>query len=158
MELAKGYYDSPRLTGEVLDCSMPMTFDTYSNCAFGCLYCFSQYQRGIGRSKEAYLAHEVKAVNVEKVKRMFTDPDKYGGYFAPYIKQRRVMQWGGLSDEFDGYERKYGKTLELLRFFKEIDYPLCFSTKATWWTKDHRYMELVQGQRNWNFKIGRAHV
>ena len=27
---------------------MPMTFDTYSNCSFGCIYCFSQYQRGIG--------------------------------------------------------------------------------------------------------------
>ena len=63
------------------------------------------------------------------------------------------MQWGGLSDEFDGFERKYGKTLELLRFFKSIDYPLCFSTKATWWTEDERYMELVRGQRNWNFKF-----
>lgn len=153
MELSTGYYGSPRLTGEVLDCSMPMTFDTYSNCSFNCLYRFSQYQRGIGSTKAAYLAHEVKAVNVDRVKRMFTDPDKYAGYFAPYIKQRKVMQWGGLSDEFDGYERKFGKTLELLRFFKEIDYPLCFSTKATWWTKDPRYMELVRGQRNWNFKF-----
>ena len=132
---------------------MPMTFDTYSNCSFGCLYCFSQFQRALGKAKEAYLSKSVRAVDVEKIKRMFRDPDRYAGQFAPYIKQRRVMQWGGLSDEFDGYERKYGKTLELLRFFKEIDYPLCFSTKATWWTKDSRYMELVRGQRNWNFKF-----
>ena len=132
---------------------MPMTFDTYSNCAFGCLYCFSQFQRAVGDGKEAYLSKEVRPVNVEHVKKMFLDPDRYGGQFATYIKQRRVMQWGGLSDEFDGYERKYGKTLELLRFFKEIDYPLCFSTKATWWTQDERYMSLVRGQRNWNFKF-----
>lgn len=84
---------------------------------------------------------------------MFSDPDKYGGQFAEYIKQRRVMQWGGLSDEFDGYEHKYGVTLQLLKFFKDINYPLCFSTKATWWTKDERYMELVRGQKNWNFKF-----
>ena len=84
---------------------------------------------------------------------MFTDPDNHAGQFAEYIKQRRVMQWGGLSDQFDGFERKYGQTLELLRFFKEIDYPLCFSTKSTWWTKDERYMELVRGQKNWNFKF-----
>ena len=64
---------------------------------------------------------------------MFRDPDTYGKQFKEYIKQRRVMQWGGLSDEFDGFERKYGVTLDLLRFFKEIDYPLCFSTKGTWW-------------------------
>lgn len=147
------YYQSPRWTAEIADCSMPMTFDTYSNCAFGCMYCFSQYQRGIGGAKEHYLAKEVHPVNAEKIKKMFSEPDKYAGQFAEYIKQRRVMQWGGLSDQFDGFERKYGVTLDLLRFFKEIDYPLCFSTKATWWTKDERYMELVRGQKNWNFKF-----
>lgn len=147
------YYQSPRWSAEIADCSMPMTFDTYSNCAFGCIYCFSQYQRGVGMGKNHYLAKEVNPVHVDKIKKMFTDPDNHAGQFATYIKQRRVMQWGGLSDQFDGFERKYGVTLELLRFFKEINYPLCFSTKATWWTKDERYMELVRGQKNWNFKF-----
>lgn len=132
---------------------MPMTFDTYSNYSFGCIYCFSQYQRGIGSAKEHYLAKEVNPVNVKKIKQMFLYPDEHAGQFAEYIKQRRVMQWGGLSDQFDGFERKYGVTLELLRFFKEIDYPLCFSTKATWFTQDERYMELIRGQKNWNFKF-----
>lgn len=147
------YYQSPRWSNEIADCSMPMTFDTYSNCSFGCMYCFSQFQRGIGGAKENYLHKDVKHVSVDKIKRMFTDPDKYGGQFKEYIKQRKVMQWGGLSDQFDGFERKYGITLELLRFFKEIDYPLCFSTKATWFTEDERYMELIRGQKNWNFKF-----
>lgn len=147
------YYQSPRWSNEIADCSMPMTFDTYSNCSFGCMYCFSQFQRAIGGPKESYLHKDVKHVSVDKIKRMFTDPDKYGGQFKEYIKQRKVMQWGGLSDQFDGFERKYGITLELLRFFKEIDYPLCFSTKATWFTEDERYMELIRGQKNWNFKF-----
>lgn len=147
------YYQSPRWSNEIADCSMPMTFDTYSNCSFGCMYCFFQSQRAIGGPKESYLHKDVKHVSVDKIKRMFTDPDKYGGQFKEYIKQRKVMQWGGLSDQFDGFERKYGITLELLRFFKEIDYPLCFSTKATWFTEDERYMELIRGQKNWNFKF-----
>lgn len=147
------YYSSPRWSNEIADCSMPMTFDTYSNCSFGCLYCFSQFQRGIGKSKESYLHKEVKNVNVEHVKRMFLEPDKYGGQFKEYIKQRKVMQWGGLSDEFDQFEKQRGKTLELLKFFKSIDYPLCFSTKATWFTDDDRYMSLIEGQKNWNFKF-----
>lgn len=147
------FYQSPRWTNEIADCSMPMTFDTYSNCSFGCMYCFAMNQRAIGGGKEAYLHKEVNPVNVERVKKMFTDPDQYAGQFAEYIKQRRVMQWGGLSDEFDGFERKYGKTLELLKFFKDIDYPLCFSTKASWFTKDPRYMDLIRGQHNWNFKF-----
>ena len=144
-------YGSPRWTAEVADCSMPMTFDTYSNCSFNCLYCFSQFQRANGRCGESYLAKQVKSVTVEKIKRMFLEPDS--SQFGAYIKARKVMQWGGLSDEFDGYERRFGKTLELLRFFKEINYPLCFSTKGTWWTKDERYMELFRGQKNWNVKF-----
>lgn len=147
------YYQSPRWSNEIADCSMPMTFDTYSNCSFGCLYCFSQFQRAVGNGKDNYFGKVANPVNVERIKKMFLDPDNHAGQFAEYIKQRRVMQWGGLSDQFDGFERKYGKTLELLRFFKDIDYPLCFSTKAVWWTKDPRYMDLVRGQRNWNFKF-----
>lgn len=148
------YYMSPRWSNEIADCSMPMTFDTYSNCAFGCLYCFSQFQKALGGVRgKAYMHKVVDPVNVEKVKRMFIEPDKYGGQFATYIKERKVMQWGGLSDEFDNFEKKYGKTLELLKFFKEIDYPLCFSTKATWFTEDDRYMSLIEGQKNWNFKF-----
>lgn len=150
MEIEVGY-TSPRWSGEIADCSMPMTFDTYSNCSFGCKYCFSQFQRALGRAKEDYLAKKVRCVNVEKIKRMFLEPET--SQFGPYIQQKKVMQWGGLSDEFDGFERKYGKTLELLRFFKEINYPLCFSTKSTWWTKDERYMELFRGQKNWNVKF-----
>lgn len=147
------YYQSPRWSNEIADCSMPMTFDTYSNCSFGCMYCFSQFQRGIGKTKEEYLHKEVKNVSVDKIKKMFTDPDNHAGQFKEYIKQRKVMQWGGLSDQFDGFERKRGVTLELLKFFKEIDYPLCFSTKATWFTEDDRYMDLIRGQKNWNFKF-----
>jgi DNA repair photolyase len=130
---------------------MPMTFDTYSNCSFNCRYCFSQFQRENGKCGEAYRAKQVKSVNVAKVKNMFLNPDD--SQFGKYIKERKVMQWGGLSDQFDGYERVNGKTLELLRFFKEINYPLCFSTKSAWWTKDSRYMELFKGQKNWNVKF-----
>lgn len=143
-------YGSPRWTGEISDCSLPMTFDTYSNCSFGCVYCFSQYQRAIGGSAESYLSKDVKSVDVEKVKRIF---DGEPSQFGPYIRAHRAIQWGGLSDQFDGYERKYGKTLELLRYFKGKDQAISFSTKSVWWTKDERYLELFRGQKNWNVKF-----
>lgn len=151
--MPRKYYQSPRWSNEIADCSMPMTFDTYSNCSFGCLYCFSQFQRAVGDTKEAYLRKDVRSVSVNHVKKMFSNPDQYGGQFKEYIKDRKVMQWGGLSDQFDSFERKHGVTLELLKFFKEINYPLCFSTKSTWFTEDERYMELIRGQKNWNFKF-----
>ena len=71
------YYQSPRWSGEIADCSMPMTFDTYSNCSFGCLYCFSQFQRAIGNGKDEYLAKQVRSVNINKIKKMLKNDIYY---------------------------------------------------------------------------------
>ena len=151
-EKVKYGYGSPRWTGEIADCTLPLTFDTYSNCSFGCVYCFSQYQRGIGEAKDAYLAKEVKAVNPEKVKKIFSGEDK-SSQFYPYIKTRRPIQWGGLSDQFDMFEKKYGVTYEILKYLREINYPISFSTKSAWVFKDPKYQELFKGADNWNMKF-----
>ena len=145
-------YQSPRWSGEIADCSLPMTLDTYSNCSFGCVYCFSQYQRGIGGSKEDYFAKKVKTINVEKVKKIFSLEDTTS-QFHKYVKDKRPIQYGGLSDQFDGFEKKYGKTYELLTYLKEINYPICFSTKSAWVFKDPKYQELFRGADNWNVKF-----
>ena len=116
-------YGSPRWTNEIADCSLPVTFDTYSNCSFGCVYCFSQFQRGLGKSREKYLAKEVNSVDPEKIRRLFTGEKQ--SQFTPWLMARRPIQWGGLSDEFDEFERKYGVTLEILQFLKTLNYPIC---------------------------------
>lgn len=152
MSLEKGYYASPRWTGEIADCSLPVTFDTYSNCAFGCVYCFSQYQRAIGGAKDDYLNKKVKAVNVERIKKLFNG-ELPNSQFWTWIKDKRPIQYGGLSDQFDGYEKLYGKTYEILKFLREINYPICFSTKSAWVFKDPKYQELFKGADNWNVKF-----
>lgn len=150
-EISKTYL-SPRWTGEIADCSLPMTLDTYSNCSFGCVYCFSQYQRGIGGCKEDYLAKKVKCINVDKVKKIFSLEDTKS-QFHEYVKDKRPIQYGGLSDQFDGFERKYGQTYELLKYLKEINYPICFSTKSAWVFHDEKYRELFKDADNWNVKF-----
>lgn len=150
-EISHGY-GSPRWTGEIADCSLPVTFDTYSNCSFGCVYCFSQYQRGIGWAKEDYYAKKVKSVDPDKIKRLFGGEDK-NSQFYQYIKDRRPIQYGGLSDQFDGFEKKYGVTYEILKYLKEINYPICFSTKSAWVFHDPKYRELFKGADNWNVKF-----
>lgn len=149
----KQWYQSPRWTAEIADCSMPMTFDQYSNCGFSCVYCFASYQRGLGdeERRAKYQAHEAYCVNVERVKRIFNEPSC--SQFATYVEARKTMQWGGMSDPFCTLEKKHGVGLELLRFFAEIDYPLCFSTKGVWWLDDPRYTELFKGRKNWNVKV-----
>ena len=147
-------YESPRWTGEITDCSMPMTFDTYSVCSYNCLYCFAFFQKS--HNSKGYLDRRVKCVNVEHVKRLFSESllSIKKNQFSNLIRDRVTMQWGGMADGFDEYEKQYGISLELLKFFDQIDYPLSISTKATWFTKDSRYMNLIaKHSHNWHFKI-----
>ena len=151
MDKIKKNYHSPRWTNEIADCSLPVTFDTYSNCSYGCVYCFSQFQRGLGAGKEKYFHKEVRSVDPEKVRKILTLEKET--QFSSWIKAKRPIQWGGLSDQFDEFERKHGVTLEILKTFKALNYPLCFSTKAAWVFHDSRYTNLFDGQDNWNMKF-----
>lgn len=144
------YYDSPRWSGEIHDCSVPLTFDTYSRCSFDCQYCFAVNRKTLGtvggqRRSALFQAREggIQSVDVNRVMRMFLPP--YPGQFGPFLRERRVLQWGGLADPFDQFERKFGVGLQLLRFFREIEYPITFSTKGAWWTEDPRYRECFEG-------------
>lgn len=156
----KKNYSSPRWSMEITDCSMPMTMDTYSVCSYNCLYCFAFFQKS--HTVDGYLNKDVRSVNPEKVMEIFeaargaTDKklSEVTAQFIPYIRGGKIMQWGGMADQFDEYERKHGVTLSLLRYFDAIDYPLSFSTKAAWWTEDSRYMELfAKHAHNWHTKI-----
>ncbi len=161
IKLLKQDYQSPRWSHEIIDCSMPMSFDTYSKCSYDCLYCFAFFQKShctTGYGKPELL----RSVNPDRVIKLFESALKNDTaklnldqkQFIPYIQARRIMQWGGLADEFDEWERRFGITLELLKYFDSIDYPLSFSTKAAWWTKDERYMSLFKKHtHNWHVKI-----
>lgn len=161
----KQNYLSPRWSGEVCDCSMPVALDTYNTCSYNCLYCFAFFQKShtdisykydLNNSKN----REVRSVNPEKIRNLFTnclndDPQTPAEkQMYPYIKDRVTIQWNGLADGFDEWERQFGVTLELLKFFDEIDYPLSMGTKATWWTEDNRYMKLMKKHpHNWHMKV-----
>jgi len=152
-EILPEKYNSPRVTGEALDCSMPMTFDSASNCGFKCLYCFSQFQRACGQGKDDYLKRKAKMVSVPRFKKLFTELDNPKNQFRNIIKNRVTMQFGGLSDPFCPIEEQTGVTYEILSFLKEIKYPVCFSSKADLIIRDPKYLELFEGMQDyWSYK------
>jgi len=138
------YYQSPRISWEFLDCSMPMTFDQYSNCWYNCLYCFSTFQRGIWHCKENYYWNTIKHVNVEKIKKMFLE--KNHKTFGKIIENKIPMQWWWLSDPFCPLEEQFWIWYELLQFFNEIEYPIRFSSKTDLFTRPEgkKYLDLLK--------------
>jgi DNA repair photolyase len=139
-------YESPRWSYEFFDCAMPMTFDTYSVCAFRCVYCFSFFQKAVKLGRDDYLNSVVQVVDVNRVKKMWLGEIKTE--FSNAIKDRLVLQWGGLADSFDYYERELGVSLELLRFWRELEYPLSISTKGVWFVDDPRYREAFKDAKH----------
>lgn len=156
-------YCSPRWSGEITDCSMPMTFDQYDHCSYNCLYCFSWFQKSlkaynpqmVHEHGKIYQGNDIRTVNVNTIRKLFNGEITTGqkGQFYDYVTQQIAVQWGGLCDPFDNYEKQHGVGLEILRHLSKIHYPICFSTKGTWWTEDDRYMKLFNGEKNWNVKF-----
>ena len=96
----KKNYGSPRWSMEIPDCSMPMTLDTYSKCAYNCLYCFAYFQKS--HSLDGYIGGGIRSVDPEKIINLFEAAarndrkavNKTELQFFPYIQDRRIMQWG----------------------------------------------------------------
>ena len=99
----KATYRSPRLSYETADCSMPLTFDTYRTCSFKCLYCFSWMERAHNpaiKTREDQ-GEFVTKVDINRIKKLFSGElkDKQSkGIYDVFIKNRKVMQWGGLTE------------------------------------------------------------
>lgn len=156
-------YGSPRWSGEICDCAQPMTFDQYDHCGFNCLYCFSWFQKSLkafnplypSQMGNAYQSMKIRAVKTKLFDKLIKGECNTGSMsqFTPYIKNKIVMQWGGLADPFCPYEKQHAIGLECLKSMAEVDYPCTFSTKGIWWVNDARYVKLFESQEKWNVKM-----
>lgn len=155
--MIKTGYGSPRVSSEFLDCSLPLTFDNLSRCSFNCLYCFSTYQRSSNpSSKDAFKKGEVTSVSYDSVKNLFLGKSKSRKdklLYEYFIKKRVPCHWGGLSDGFCHFEKQYGTSLKLIKFFDRINHPVIFSTKGVV-CAEPEYLEVFKkNPSNWNFQF-----
>lgn len=124
----KGYH-SPRISSEYKDCSLPLTFDQYNTCSFGCKYCFSVQFRECNPTKKKN-GSNLGNVNASKLCDIFKGKYQSNEYYKNLISKRFVFHWGGLAEPFCHIEKKYGTGLEIIKFLKELKYPTLFSTKG----------------------------
>lgn len=131
----KDYYSGFRFNSQFPFCSFPFVLDTYSGCNHHCTYCFSYFNSLVNKSmqKSDFGSEEdCKVIDVKKFKRTFSNPiTKQGKVLSGAIKKKIPIHWGGITDPFSHFERKYKASLEIAKFLAEIKYPYIVSTKGS---------------------------
>ncbi len=159
-----GTYQSPRVSSEVMDCSLPMTFDHLSICGgHKCLYCFSFYSK----SNNAMLAEgssrrvPINLRSADMPKMMLTMQGKEitdkrsQSLYDNFYKKKFILHWGGLADPFCHFESYNNVGLPFLQFLGETNYPTLFSFKGSAILKKE-YIQLFEkysSQKNFAFQI-----
>lgn len=142
-------YMSPRISSELIDCSMPLSFDSLSRCSLGCLYCQDVNQNVYGPNFRK---------GAERGKRKLKDiqiGDVVWGYDAEHdtvIEDEVVSVMRRTVDYYYKIELEDGKTISL-----SAEHPVF--TKRGWVRADslteddevlivHPYLSKIAGTRN----------
>lgn len=133
------YYMAP--TSQMHFCSVPLRLDSYSNCQFGCQYCFSKARGG------AFSASNAKTINNSHLKNRLQNAINGSprGATEDFLKRRIPVQFGGMNDPFGPSEGKKSVSLETLKVLADYDYPTIISTKGTILSDDEYLSILARG-------------
>lgn len=150
------YYTSPRITSEIPDCAMCLTFDHYSYCSLGCIYCFAYFFKSNNPSLKGGMG--LKVVDVDKMIRIMKGDakSKYDKFlYECFYKKKFVLHWGGLADPFCNFEKANKAGLKLMNALGEMNYPTLFSFKGgSIFNKEYvELFEKYKKQKNFSFQV-----
>jgi DNA repair photolyase len=129
-------YGGIRLTSDGFDCALPVTIDSHSVCAYGCLYCFADNIVG----HQAMHSLQVGRTSLKEIEGIFSGQSqgKKAALFRRALKYDRrnpggfptAVQLGGLCDPCDSIEQHSGWLLEFIELAIKYGQPVRISTKG----------------------------
>lgn len=151
--VTKGGYASPRVSSEIMDCSMPMTFDQYNFCSLGCLYCFAYFFKS---NNPAITDLQLRSVNADRlIASMKGEGKKPSNMYRHFFKRRFLFHWGGLADPFCAFEKTNSEGYKIIKYLAKDNYPTLFSFKGST-VLEPKYLEIwkkYRKQRNFAFQV-----
>ncbi len=125
------FYNSPRISSEYQDCSMPNCFDTYNFCNSACSFCFSYIFKSnnpaVTKSKDGLL---LKTTDFDRFKKVFNGEYPNDAKYKWFYSKRKVLQVGSMADPFDiVFENKYHILENYLNLWNSVAYPVRFCSK-----------------------------
>lgn len=127
------YHECMQLTSQFKFCPNAFRVDMYRGCNMGCKYCFANmeafHETGTGLSiwREADI-QDVK----KKFYLAFETTKESKSVIVELLRHRVPLHCGGMSDPFQKREQELHLTEKLIEITNQYDYPVCFSTKASW--------------------------
>ncbi|MHA2366942.1 MAG: hypothetical protein ACXAC7_23520 [Candidatus Hodarchaeales archaeon] len=155
LKIVKGEYCSPRVSSELPDCSMPMTFDHLSFCSLGCVYCFAYFFKS---NNPTIKDIGLKSVNTKKLISAIQGKPKSKRdelFYKHFYSKKFLFHWGGLADPFCNFEKNNWKGYDLIEFLGSYNYPTLFSFKgdAIFHKKYIELFERHRQQKNFAFQV-----
>ncbi len=150
------FVSNPRISSEIPDCSMPMTFDHYNYCSLGCSYCFAYVFKTNNPAMRNNL--DLKSVNPEKLLNDMAGncrDSRANAYYKHFYSKKFLLHWGGLADPFCNFEKDNGIGATLIDGLGDLNYPTLFSFKGGT-ILQKRYMNLFEKyskQKNFAFQV-----
>ena len=122
-------FEALNVSSKFAICGLPIRVDTYKNCSFGCVYCFSNNRKICEFDKGLQIA------NIDSVQRRLYRIFAKNNYDETNFLDNLIAQgitWhcGGMSDPFQPIERKYHITKQLVDVCNEFGISILFSTKT----------------------------
>lgn len=121
----------PACGSQIPICDVPIRFDTYKGCSFGCKYCFVRRKSDISKIEKGEGAEAL--LNFIKGKRSLKT--NWCDWDIP-------LHWGGVADPFQPAEKIIKNSLDCLKVLEQTQYPFLVSTKSTLYAESP-YIELL---------------
>lgn len=110
-------------------CGLPIRVDTYKNCSFGCIYCFSN-NRKICEFDKGFQVANLKAIE-RRLDRIFNNGKcDSTNFLDTLISQGITWHCGGMSDPFQPIEQKHHITKQMIDICNRYGISILFSTKS----------------------------
>ena len=125
-------------TSQFYFCSLPLRLDPYSQCSFGCRYCFAAERGGARRGRG------LQVLDVDALERQFNriSEGKVRTAVDQLLAQGQPLHIGGMSDPFVRAEQVDGITLRTLNLLATIGHSAVISTKGVE-LLDDRYLDVL---------------
>ena len=116
-------FEALNVSSKFAICGLPIRVDTYKNCTFGCIYCFSN-NRKICEFEKTFQIANLKSIE-KRLDRIFNKRKVDSTNFLDtLIAQGITWHCGGMSDPFQPIEDRYHITSQMIDIC-ETYYPYC---------------------------------